>query len=368
MQDNQCVIRGSGLLGSYMANQQGDLKDPLKQLRTLGNQLLKISSGFFASMISDSWTNEKSLLDAHAAVDGTRTTGVGSVWSLNYYNPVGRAGIRITNILMMGVVSVLNSIDQVIMNVYKPIGFAIAGIIYGIGIILGYFLPYLPAVLYIMALIGWLLLVIEAVIAAPIIALGLANPSHHDLLGKAEQSLILLLQVFLRPACILIGLVMSMLMLYVSLNYLNMGFLYFVGSNALFNINNDATDATILIKDSVVIGGVLVMYAYLCYVIVTHCLSLIYVIPERISRWLDPNKGDPQAIALAGQQIESIEQQLSGEGGSSSKITSGASQSGQRGLSVSTTGTSRSVMGRVQGKNEDDLEREQGNDNNNDRN
>ena len=111
-----------------------------------------------------------------------------------------------------------------------------------------------------------------------------------------------------------------------------------MGSNALFGINNDATDAAILIKDSVVIGGVLVMYAYLCYVIVTHCLSLIYVIPEHISRWLDPNKGDPQAIALAGQQIESIEQQLSGEGGSASKITSGASQSGQRGLSVSTTG------------------------------
>ena len=103
-----------------MANQQGDLKDPLLQLRTLGNQLLKISSGFFATMISDSWRNEELLLDAHAAVDGTRTVGVAAGWSLHYYNPVGRAGIRITNILMMGIVTVLNSIDQVIMNVYKP--------------------------------------------------------------------------------------------------------------------------------------------------------------------------------------------------------------------------------------------------------
>ena len=177
--------------------------------------------------------------------------------------------------------------------------------------------------------------------------LGLANQSHHDLLGKAEQSLILLLQVFLRPACILIGLVMSMFMLYVSLNYLNMGFCI-LWAVMHCSVSIMMPDAAILIKDSVVIGGVLVMYAYLCYV-VTHCLSLIYVIPERISR-LDPNKGDPQAIALAGQQIESIEQQLSGEGGSSSKITSGASQSGQRGLSVSTTGTSRSVMGRVRVK------------------
>ena len=103
--------------------------------------------------------------------------GVAAGWSLHYYNPVGRAGIRITNILMMGIVTVLNSIDQVIMNVYKPAKLCNPGIIYGIGIILGYFLPYLPAVLYVMALIGWLLLVIEAVVAAPIIALGLANPS-----------------------------------------------------------------------------------------------------------------------------------------------------------------------------------------------
>ena len=110
MQDNQCVIRGSGLLGSYMANQQGDLKDPLLQLRTLGNQLLKISSGFFATMISDSWRNEELLLDAHAAVDGTRTVGVAAGWSLHYYNPVGRAGIRITNILMMGIVTVLKKV------------------------------------------------------------------------------------------------------------------------------------------------------------------------------------------------------------------------------------------------------------------
>ncbi|MGC6403657.1 MAG: DotA/TraY family protein [Candidatus Comchoanobacterales bacterium] len=337
LKDKSCIKEGYGMLGTYVLNEQGGLIDPLAQLRQIGQHLLKISSSFFANIVNDSWVNESTLLDLHAGFDTARYTGAANIWLANWYNPPGRAMLKGSMQVFSGLLTILNSIDQTIMNVYKPIGYGMAAVLFGMGIILGYLLPYLPMVIYIMAIVGWLLLVIESMIAAPIVALGLANPSHHDVLGKAEQSLILLLQVFLRPACILLGLAMAMFMLYVSMEYLNMGFLYFIGNdNGLFTLFQNG-DSDNLLKNVVVMGGIILVYTYLSYVVVTYCLSLMYTIPEKIARWLDPSKGDPQAIALSGQTVDMLEQQVAGEGGDAGKISSGAQQSGRRNLQPTTT-------------------------------
>ena len=234
--------------------------------------------------------------------------------------------------VFVGLIELLKDIDKIWMNIYKPAAFAFSGVIFGLGVILGYFIPYLPTIIYIMAVIGWLLLVIEVMLAAPIIALGLANPTHHDLLGKAEQSLILLLMVFLRPACIMIGLVISMFMIYVSMEYLNMGFLYFIATpigsgDGLLGLTHSQDGG---VTYFVVFASILVMYTYLSYVIITRCLTLMYTIPENIARWLDPNKGDPQAIPMLTQQIGGIEQAMAGSGGGASKIGQGAETSSRR--------------------------------------
>ena len=44
--------------------------------------------------------------------------------------------------------------------------------------------------------IGYFILVIEAMIAAPLVAMAIAHPEGHDILGKAEASVLLFLSIF----------------------------------------------------------------------------------------------------------------------------------------------------------------------------
>ena len=64
----------------------------------------------------------------------------------------------------------------------------------------------MPYLLYIFGAIGWMIGVAESLVAAPLVAMGLTHPEGHDLLGKAEQSLMLMLGIFIQTATMLIGL------------------------------------------------------------------------------------------------------------------------------------------------------------------
>ena len=73
--------------------------------------------------------------------------------------------------------------------------------------------------------IGWMIGVAESLVAAPLVAMGLTHPEGHDLLGKAEQSLMLMLGIFIRPATILIGFIFAINMATIAVGLLNRGFM-----------------------------------------------------------------------------------------------------------------------------------------------
>ena len=91
-----------------------------------------------------------------------------------------------------------------IVTIPNSIANSFAMIVYSMGNFMGFFIPFIP-VAFTMAAIGWLMLVIEAMIAAPLVALGLTNPQGHDYLGMAQQSVLMFTATMLRPAIIIIA-------------------------------------------------------------------------------------------------------------------------------------------------------------------
>lgn len=91
------------------------------------------------------------------------------------------------------------------------------------GAFFAYYMPLYPYLIYTFTTIGWFIFVLEGMVAAPLVALGLTHPEGHDFLGKAEQALMLLLNMFVRPALIVIGLMAFLLLMDISLSILMYG-------------------------------------------------------------------------------------------------------------------------------------------------
>ena len=78
----------------------------------------------------------------------------------------------------------------------EPIFLAAAAGLFAVGISLGYYMPLYPYMLFTFGVIGWLITVIEAMVAAPLIAFGVTHPDGHDFLGQGQKAVMLLLGVF----------------------------------------------------------------------------------------------------------------------------------------------------------------------------
>lgn len=169
----------------------------------------------------------------------------------------------------------LCSVFMIFMSIIMPL-FALAmALLWGAGVLLGIYVPLIPYLVFTFSALAWLLMVIEAVIAAPIVALGLVSPSAEHL-GRASPAVMLIANIFLRPTLMVIGLVVAARLYQAAINMFNYAF-----STTIASINQTATGYGIFgtIALVVIYGGIVIA--------ITHeCFTLIYVIPDKIGRWI----------------------------------------------------------------------------------
>lgn len=114
---------------------------------------------------------------------------------------------------------------SIMMSLLFPLLMAWLGIMLSIGFVTAYYIPFLPYMMFTFGGISWIMLVIEAMVAAPIVALGITHPDGpHDAFGKGEAGLMILLNIFLRPAMMIIGYITAIALSYVAVWILNTGF------------------------------------------------------------------------------------------------------------------------------------------------
>ena len=203
---------------------------------------------------------------------------------------------------------------------------AFMGWCFTFGGLLGIYTPLVPYIIFTMGAIGWFISVIEAMVAAPFIALGILSPSgHHELLGKAEPGLMILFNTFLRPTLMIVGMMAAMLLTPVVVNMVNSGF-----SGVMNSI-----DSTPGIYELIVFISA---YTSLILSVVNKSFSLIHVVPDRVLTWIGGQASD----SSAGEALGAVK-------GGTSAAGEGASSSGQS-AAGSAKGVGAGVLAAKEGK------------------
>lgn len=307
---------GHGLYGQVLASMRGDGYEPLGQMRFMGLHLMKYGVEYFSETIAkliDTYTRVGmaywGLSLAFAAVGSAVTVGVIMAAAFEMVPtsaPAGTASLfqLLSNTFNSGM-NLLYQTDQVMIGLWQSLSAAMAVTYAILGFIMGVYMANVPAIIFVFAAISFFMYVIEAMIASVLVALGLTHPEGHDLLGKAEQSIMLFLAAFIRPAAMIMGLIFSMLLMIPAFRLLNFTFIGFIGEYF------DFFDQTGGFSGSIVplIGGIGVafLYAYLSMGIINNCFSLIYQVPDRLLRWL----GAPTEPSMIQQMVNEVKGSVS---------------------------------------------------------
>ena len=170
------------------------------------------------------------------------------------------------------------------------------------GMVTAYYIPMVPFILFTFGGIGWLIGVIESLCAAPIVAVFFTYPDGgHDVFGKAEPAIYLLINLFLRPSLMIIGMLSGMALCFVGVNFLNAGFSYAFSSMM----------SAIGLKSGIITGifpplGVMILYTGLITVVVTKSFQLVNIVPDKVLRWIE---GGQAAASAFGEEARGMEDQ-----------------------------------------------------------
>lgn len=166
-----------------------------------------------------------------------------------------------------------------------------------IGFVCAYYVPLIPYMIFTFGTLSWFMAVIEAMIAGPILALGVMSPEGEGILGKAEQGMMILVNVFLRPSMMIIGFVMGSVLTYVFVWVLTEGYNQaadyllvgnYGGPDPSTNAAYQAGLKMNLGTFSMIFGAVTysVLYVYLYQTVVEKSFELIHILPDQILRWI----------------------------------------------------------------------------------
>ncbi|WP_133127529.1 type IVB secretion system protein DotA [Legionella nagasakiensis] len=259
-----------------------------------------------------------------------------------YINFAGNLWIEL---IMMAALPIVNLILFPMIALTLPLLLTWTSIMVGIGFTTAYYVPVLPYVIFTLGSIAWLIAVIEAMVAAPIVALGVTHPEGHEAFGKGEQAIMILMNVFLRPSMMIIGYIAAIALSYVGVWILNAGFQNAIGF--LQGTGAYGTDGSL--ADQIAIGagfahftggvstgagtisggytgwaGVyayffsILIYTMLYLTIVQKAFSLIAYLPDKVLRWIG---GAPESL---GQEAAQWGDETKGKIGESGKETQGA--------------------------------------------
>lgn len=159
-----------------------------------------------------------------------------------------------------------------IITLVVPILNIIIALLWGVGAMLGIYMPMIPYIVFTFTALGWLLLVVETIVAAPIVALGLVSPAEGHL-GKAAPAVILITNVFLRPSLMIIGLVVAITLVKAVIAMLNFGFA------ATINATVSGLGVFGLI-------ALLCLYGGTALALIHECFNIIHILPDKVIRWI----------------------------------------------------------------------------------
>jgi defect-in-organelle-trafficking protein DotA len=253
---------------AVMAPTENDIPDPVARLRLLGMMMLQAPIHFWSKVSEEIFDT----LLRYMAIMSAPILALSVVGG--FFQMAGPTAVGIAAISM--------SFDMMIAKAfwYLPFATSVAMPIFFMGLMIGVYVPLIPFLVFTFAALGWMIAVVEAMVAGPLIALGLTHPEGHDMLGKAEQGMMLLLSLFIRPIAMIIGFFGAIILTFISLRLVNYGFYNMVGD---FFTNFDQFGG---LTAGVAVVSMMVVYTFTIMYLVEECFNLIYLVPDQLMRWI----------------------------------------------------------------------------------
>lgn len=287
------------LLGFFQQHMSGEDPDtgqqinPMFAMQTFGTYML-----FIVELI---WLSITVILGALVLIAGA--VGAVSATPLGYFF----AGEKLLTPLLLAVLTfvtwVISWLGPLLM------------IMFVLGGVLAHYVPIIPFLLFTFGAIGWLMLVFEAIVAAPIVAMGILHPDEHDVFGKSQPAIMLLTNVFLTPSLMLFGLIGAMMLSYVVVSMVNFGF--YNTMVAFTGINEESAGGQIVVAITSITTFIAFIFVYVATIMfsVQKCFSLIPTLRTKVLTWIGGQAtgfGEEEGLSQVKGQVEKG-QQAAGE-------------------------------------------------------
>ncbi len=149
------------------------------------------------------------------------------------------------------------------------------------GYFMAIYLPMVPYMIFTLAVVGWLIAVVESVVAAPLWMVMHMTPEGSDsFIGSQQQGYMLLLSVFFRPVLTVVGLLASLILLRPVMDFVNTGF---IGSMSVMQSGTWTGIGSIM--------GYMLVYAFITAAIFFMVFGLPQDLSDRVLKWIGAGIG-----------------------------------------------------------------------------
>ncbi|OEU68674.1 MAG: hypothetical protein BA863_01730 [Desulfovibrio sp. S3730MH75] len=172
-----------------------------------------------------------------------------------------------------------------------------------VGVFAAYGLPALPFFYWIFAVMSWVLLVIEALVAFPFWMLGHALSKQHGFAGEsAKQGYMLFLEVMIRPPLMVFGLVFSFAAMTVVGKFIGKLMMVFMDATYYSDSSFVATVASPITSIAMLIMTV-VIYWKVMHMFFTRGVAHL---PRTVTKWIGGSGSMTQAEQQAGESHKTL--------------------------------------------------------------
>lgn len=228
-----------------------------KVVGLLGNSISNVTTGIIEANANSSTYNDNPLGLAFIVGDRLET----AIWIMAPI--VAGVGILSTSSILTTIVAFISPLISLMFIISN---------------LLTVVLPFMPFFLWLGAVLGWAILCIEAVIAAPLWIMIHIHPDGDGVVGRGGAGYGMVLSLTIRPALMIMGLIAALICISVFAPMVNEMFL-----TAFYTIASRSGIS--LLQTPIMIGT----YAMALFIVIKKSFSLIHVIPDEILKWLGVN-------------------------------------------------------------------------------
>lgn len=178
--------------------------------------------------------------------------------------------------------------------------------------------PIMPYILFWAGQIAWVLAVIEAMVAAPLVMLAIAHPGGHQVFGHTIPAVKMFVGVVFRPVLMIIGMLVGIVLTYLIIPFSAQGF-HMVASDIITAAQSASAQGASTTGAGVLSCVMLFVYCAFIVLAFNKCFSAIYAIPDKVMNWIG-GQGEKAGAEELQQMTGKVDQtgQAAGKAGSDS--------------------------------------------------